>query len=102
MIKSQVQISNLTYNSENGRSGRHFGHLYHGEDLWHLPFTGSGVEQSGGSEDDAIDSAKCGEGHEHGQSPGHRTEYSVGECLKTKQNKVPMEQIKAQKVALFQ
>ena len=48
-----------SYAEDDGRSRGVFVDLNHGEDLRHLSIASTSIEQSGGCEEDAIDSAKC-------------------------------------------
>ena len=58
--------------------------LDHGENLWHLPLTGTGIEQAGRGQEDPVHTAKCGHGHEDGDHERHWSVHHFGKCLKMK------------------
>ena len=63
---------------EDSRSRSHLGGLEHGENLRHLTLHTSGVEQSGGGEQDPVDSTKTGHCHEYRDEDGERSIQEVG------------------------
>ena len=58
MIKKMMKITN-TYRDDYSRCWSHLIDLYHGENLRHLPLTSPCIEQSGGCQEDPVNSSKC-------------------------------------------
>ena len=77
---SQWRKTNIYHNYHSWGWG-HLCYLYHGENLWHLSFASTGIEQARGCQEDAIHTAKRGHGHKDRDQKCKRTIQPLSKCL---------------------